>query len=281
MRRQRKAILEKCRRVAIIGLSADPRSESYVRTAKLLGVGVEVAPVFSQSPSYLGIPAYPCLENVPGPVDIVQVYPYGNVQLLDVARDAIKKGAKAFWIEEGPASPEAVEALSGAGIQVVEYESLVREYLKHFPSSEPVSRESRSHARVVDRMTRNVVTVQLNDSIRDAIEKMTRGHFRHLPVVDGEGQLAAMLSDRDVRLIRPSLAFVTSDTEALQLASMAVRQAAVFNPVTVHADVSLVAAAEILLRWEIGALPVVGAGDKLLGIITYTDILREFVATNK
>jgi acetoin utilization protein AcuB len=90
-----------------------------------------------------------------------------------------------------------------------------------------------------------------------------------------------MLSDRDVRLIRPSLAFVTSDTEALQLASMAVRQAAVFNPVTVHADVSLVAAAEILLRWEIGALPVVGAGDKLLGIITYTDILREFVATNK
>jgi CBS domain-containing protein len=267
--------------VAIIGLSADPRSESYVRTAKLLGVGMEVAPLFSQAPSYLGIPAYSRLDEVPGPVDIVQVYPYGNVQLLEVARDAIKKGAKAFWIEEGSASPEAVEALSGAGIQIVEYESLVREYLKHFPSSEPVSRASRSNARVVDRMTRNVVTAQLNDSIKDAIEKMKQGHFRHLPVVNEEGMLVAMLSDRDVRLIRPSLAFVTLETEAVQLASMSVRQAAVFNPVTVHADVSLVTAAEILLRWEIGALPVVASGDKLLGIITYTDLLREFVATNR
>jgi CBS domain-containing protein/predicted CoA-binding protein len=267
--------------VAIIGLSADPHSESYVRTAKLLGVGVEVAPVFSQAPSYLGIPAYSRLEEVPGPVDIVQVYPYGNIQLLEAAQDAIKKGAKAMWIEEGPASPEAIEALTGAGIQVVENESLVREYLKHFPSSERVPRETRSHARVIDRMTRNVVTVQLNDSIKDAIEKLKRGHFRHLPVVDEEGKLVAMLSDRDVRLIRPSLALVTSETEALQLASMSVRQAAVFNPVTVHADVSLLTAAEILLRWEIGALPVVAGGDKLLGIITYTDLLREFVAISK
>ena len=40
---------------------------------------------------------------------------------------------------------------------------------------------------------------------------------------------------------------------------------------------TLKAAAELMLRWQVGGLPVVNDLDKLVGIITYTDLLREFV----
>lgn len=131
---------------------------------------------------------------------------------------------------------------------------------------------------VKERMTRNPVTVKASDSIRDAIDKMKTGHFRHLPVIDEGGKLVGMLSDRDIRLIRPSRAFVSQEDEALQLWSTSVRQAAVLDPVTIYAEASLEQAVELMLRWEIGGLPVVSPEGKLIGIITYTDVLREFLA---
>jgi acetoin utilization protein AcuB len=127
-------------------------------------------------------------------------------------------------------------------------------------------------------MTKNPVTVKPGDTLKEALDKMKKGRFRHLPVVDEEGKLIGMISDRDIRLIRPSLAFVSSEDAAVQLWLTAVRQAAVFNPVTIPPDAPLEQAAELMLRWEVGALPVTTAGEKLVGIISYADLLREFVA---
>jgi CBS domain-containing protein len=89
--------------------------------------------------------------------------------------------------------------------------------------------------------------------------------------------LIGMLTDRDIRLIRPSLAFVSKEDAAVQLWSISVQQAAVFDPVSVKPDTSLREAAELMLRWHVGGLPVVDDHDKLTGMITYTDILREFI----
>ncbi len=86
-----------------------------------------------------------------------------------------------------------------------------------------------------------------------------------------------MLSDRDVRSFRPTLAFFDKDDARVQLCSISVEQAAVFEPVKVTPETTLKEAAELMLRWQIGGLPVVGEKDKLIGIITYTDLLREFV----
>ncbi len=106
---------------------------------------------------------------------------------------------------------------------------------------------------------------------------MERGHFRHLPVIDDRGKLIGMLSDRDIRLIRPSLAFVNKDDANVQLWSISVQQAAVFDPIKVRPGTTLKEAADLMLRWHVGGLPVVDDQDKLVGMITYTDILREFV----
>lgn len=126
-------------------------------------------------------------------------------------------------------------------------------------------------------MTRHPVTVTARDGLKEALDKMKGGHFRHLPVVNEQRELIGMLSDRDIRLIRPSLAFVSREEAAQQLWSTYVEQAAVFDPVTIRPDAPLEWAAELMLRWEIGGLPVVSDTGLLVGIITYSDLLREFV----
>jgi CBS domain-containing protein len=93
-------------------------------------------------------------------------------------------------------------------------------------------------------------------------------------VVDEHGKLIGMLTDRDVRQIKPSLAFTSKEEAAVQLWSLSVQQAAVFDPISVKPETSLKEAAELMLRWHVGGLPVVDELDKLVGMLTYTDLAR-------
>jgi len=280
LRRQRKTILENCRRVAVVGASSDPESMSFVALEKLLGLGLEIVPICPDRQSLLGLRCFPRLSDVPGKIDIVQIYPDDDIDLVKLAKDAVNKTVAAFWIENGLAAPpEVEEILSDGKIQLVEYENLLSEYIKHTPANFPAPqiRKEKKAAKVKERMTRNPATIRPEDGLQEAIWKMERGHFRHLPVVDDAGKLIGMLSDRDIRLIRPSVAFVGKDDAMVQLWSIAVQQAAVFDPIKVRYDTTLKEAAELMLRWHVGGLPVVDEGGKLIGIITYTDLLREFV----
>jgi CBS domain-containing protein len=280
VRRQRKAILAHCRRIAVIGASADPDSESYVTMEKLLGLGLEIIPVFSGRESFLGLRCYPRLRDVPGKIDIVQVYPDGRVNFVELAQEAVDKGVSTLWIEKGMAASKEVEdILSNGKVQLVEYESLETEYLKHTPmmaSAAPMRKEKKA-VKVKEKMTKNPTAVTPEEALKDAVWKMERGHFRHLPVVDNDGKLIGMLSDRDIRLIRPSLAFVGKEDAAVQLWSLAVQQAAVFDPISVKPETTLKEAADLMLRWHVGGLPVADDQNRLVGMITYTDLLREYV----
>jgi CBS domain-containing protein len=132
--------------------------------------------------------------------------------------------------------------------------------------------------KVRERMTRRPVTARLNDSLKEAMDKMAIGNFRHLPVVDERGKLVGIISDRDIRLLQPSLAFVSQEEAAVELASAAVCQGTVFDPVTIHPEALLERAASQMLRFNVSALPVVDDGEYLVGIITTTDLLRQFEA---
>ncbi|HEY6998130.1 MAG TPA: CBS domain-containing protein [Phototrophicaceae bacterium] len=281
LRRQRKAILENCRRIAVIGADPDPNSSSFVAFERLLGLGLEIIPVFADRESFLGLRCYKNLRDIPGKIDIVQVYPNGKIDCVDVARAAVDHGVSTFWIEQTAAASREVEDLLAAGhVQLVEYESLEHEYLKHVPVNVfPVTagRRDRKAAKVKERMSKNPITVKPEDGLKDAIWKMEHGHFRHLPVIDDKGKLIGMLSDRDVRLIQPSFLFNNKEDAAVQLWSIAVQQAAVFDPVRVKPETTLKEAAETMLRWHVGGLPVVDDHETAVGMITYTDILREFV----
>ena len=278
-RRQRKAILENCRRIAVVGASSDPNSSSYVSMEKLLGMGLEVIPVFPGRESLLGLRCYVHLRDIPGKLDIVQVYPDEQFDHEELAREAVVKGVHTFWLEPGLiATKEVQDILVNGRVHLVAHENLYYEYLKHAPAPTGAPpRKERKAVKVKDRMSKTPVTVKPEDGINEAIWKMERGHFRHLPVVDGAGNLIGMLSDRDLRLIRPSRAFVDRVEADVQLWSTSVQQAAVFEPVKVTAETTVKEAAELMLRWQVGGLPVVVHNDKLIGIITYTDLLREFV----
>jgi CBS domain-containing protein len=281
LRRQRKAILENCRRIAVAGVSTDPNTVSFVALETLLAKGLEIIPIFAGSESLLGLRCYPHLSDVPGKIDIVQIHPSTTVDCVELAKEAVKKQVATFWIEPGlVASPETRDILSGGKVQLVEYEELMTEYLKHNPflTGRPSSiRKDKRAARVRERMSKNPATTQPNDGLKDAMWKMEHGHFRHLPVVEGNKKLIGMLTDRDVRLIRPSLAFTSKEDAEVQLWSITVQQAAVFDPIKVTPEMTLKEAAELMLRWRVGGLPVVDEADKLVGVITYTDLLREFV----
>ena len=279
-RKQRKAILENCRRIAVIGASADSNSPIFISIEKLLGMGLEIIPVFPGRESLLGLRCFAKLSDVPGKLDIVQVYPSEGVDYEELARDAVAKNVNTFWMEPRlAASREVEDILVNGRVHLVEYENLETEYLKHLPftTTAAMPRKDRKATKVRERMSRSPATVKPGDGLNDAIWKMEHGHFRHLPVIDEHEKLIGMLTDRDVRQIRPSLAFTAKEEAAVQLWSISVQQAAVFDPISVKPETSLRQAAELMLRWHVGGLPVVDDHEKLIGIITYTDVLHEFV----
>jgi len=279
-KRQRKSILEQCRTIAAIGPSPDPQSTSYVHIEKLLGFGLTIHPVLPGCRRYLGITCYDDLVRVPGPIDIVLVFPNHDLNMLDVASQASEKEARAFWVEEGEVDTEIKLMLARAKIQVIEHQSLAPEYARHFPFAAGPGAPSRVKRRktVSERMTRRPVTIKRTEKIKDALDRMKTGHFRHLPVVDDSGGLIGIVSDRDLRLIQPSPAFASGLPVGPEISSTPVEHAAFFDPVTISPEETLEHAAETMLRWNVGALPVARNETKLAGIITYTDILREFLA---
>jgi CBS domain-containing protein len=284
LQRQKKVLLEKCRRIAVIRASENPNSASYLSIEKFLGLGLEVVPVLPGCQDYLGLPCYDRLRDIPGDVDIVQVYSGAGLDLAALARQAIGKGAKLFWIEEGRVDPEVRAILAAGGVQLVEEVSLEREYVKHFlvafADQTAAAREKRS-VTVREFMTAHPVTVKPADSLKEALEKMDHGQFRHLPVVDDDGKLVGIISDRDIRLIHPSPLFVRPEHVAGQLFMIKVRQAAILKPVSIGPAASLDQAAKLMLRWKVGALPVVDDGGVLVGIITCADFLRAFLERDK
>lgn len=111
-------------------------------------------------------------------------------------------------------------------------------------------------------MTAHPETVRPDDTLETARDKMARGSFRSLPVLDDRGNLIAMLTDRD---LRQHLGY---------LSSTRVTAAMVERPLTVHPDTPIETAAALILDKKVGGLPVVDESGSLLGIVTVTDLLR-------
>ena len=130
---------------------------------------------------------------------------------------------------------------------------------------------------VRDWMIREVITVAPDDTLATALSLTRRHRVRHLPVVLASGDLAGILSDRDIRLAMPS-PLTTADAERTDfLEQTAIAVVMSRDVITVGPDETIDEAAKLLYRHRIGALPVIGADQRMLGILTETDILHAFV----
>lgn len=118
------------RRVAVIGLTGDESTPPALATARLMSFGVTVFPIHRTEVALLGVRCYSRIASVPGPVDIVQVFPQPDTDLEQVADDAVAKKASVFWFE-GKHLPASVERrLQEASIHVVTGHSLHSAYTR-------------------------------------------------------------------------------------------------------------------------------------------------------
>jgi acetoin utilization protein AcuB len=121
-------------------------------------------------------------------------------------------------------------------------------------------------------MTKNVVTITPTDNLRRADERLMQGRFRHLPVVEGERPVG-IVSDRDIRVPL----FLNSRETALQAMEQKQIGQIMRQPVLTASPLMAVEqAAAIMHENKIGCLPVV-EGERLVGILTESDIFRIFV----
>lgn len=129
-------------------------------------------------------------------------------------------------------------------------------------------------------MTSRPITVGPQETLQGALELMAMKRIRHLPVVDAKGQLAGLVTDRDLRRAAPSPLFPTGDDTQAQLDSVTVERVMVKAPTTVAADAKLEDALRLFVDKKFGALPVLQGG-RLVGIVTPIDVMRAWLAGKK
>jgi CBS domain-containing protein len=126
---------------------------------------------------------------------------------------------------------------------------------------------------VAEAMSRDPVTVTADTSLRRATELMQSKGVHHLPVVDPNGRLVGILTDRDVKhaVFLPALAEHLG-WDQRRYKALRVREVMTWSVVTTTPDTSLAQAAAIMFQRRIGSLPVLQDG-RVVGILTETDVL--------
>ncbi|WP_437909078.1 CBS domain-containing protein [Sorangium sp. So ce327] len=124
-------------------------------------------------------------------------------------------------------------------------------------------------------MTENPRTVRVDDPIGEAVNVLQTMDFRHVPVVDEQGELVGMLSDRDLRALQSPYAEDTAGAGAApRKAGAPVSTIMSGNVVSASPDADVTELMELMLDNKIGALPVVDGEGALVGIVSYVDVFR-------
>ncbi|MEO0564459.1 MAG: CoA-binding protein [Chloroflexota bacterium] len=111
-------LLTKAKTIALVGHSANPEKDSYRVAEYLRGVGYTVIPVNPTTDEIDGRKSYPSLRNVPGEIDLVDVF-RGTRHIPGIVDDAIAVGAKAVWTQLDLEHEAAAEKAIANGIDVV------------------------------------------------------------------------------------------------------------------------------------------------------------------
>ncbi|MGD9424344.1 CoA-binding protein [Pantoea sp. NSTU24] len=113
-------VLTRTQRIALVGASDRPERPSFGVMKYLLDQGYEVIPVSPKlaGKTLLGQQAYATLAEVPGEIDIVDVFRNAEAA-WGVAQDAIAAGAKTLWLQLGVINEQAAVLAQDAGLTVI------------------------------------------------------------------------------------------------------------------------------------------------------------------
>jgi len=122
-------ILRSAKTIAVVGLSGRRFRPSYGVAEYLKEAGYRIIPVNPAETSVLGEKCYPDLDSVPEPVDIVDIFRRSEF-VPEIVEAAIRKGAKAVWMQEGVVHEDAAKRAEQAGLAVVMDRCILKEHRK-------------------------------------------------------------------------------------------------------------------------------------------------------
>src|ERR1019366_3030389 len=122
-------LLRNAKVIAVVGLSSRRSRPSYGVSEYMQSSGYRIIPVNPNETEILGEKVYPSLEDVPFPVDIVDVFRRSE-QVPAIVDAAIGLGAKGIWMQEGVFHEEAAEKARAAGLEVVMDRCILKEHRK-------------------------------------------------------------------------------------------------------------------------------------------------------
>lgn len=123
-----RALLQSVKRIAVVGLSPKADRPSHRVAAALQRFGYDIVPVRPALSEVLGQPAYARLEQVPGAIDLVDVF--RNPDEVDaIVDDCIRLRLPAIWLQDGVINPAAAERARAAGMLVVMDRCTYRDYM--------------------------------------------------------------------------------------------------------------------------------------------------------
>ena len=126
------ALLRASRTIAVVGLSHKRTRPSYGVSEYMQSAGYRIIPVNPLEKEVLGEKAYATLEEVPEPVDIVDVFRRPEF-VPGIVESAIRIGAKAIWLQEDVVHEEAAQRAREAGLIVVMDRCILKEHRRLLP----------------------------------------------------------------------------------------------------------------------------------------------------
>jgi len=128
---ERLRILERYKRIAMVGLSANPFRPSHFAAIYLTAVGYDVVPVNPREKQILGKTCYGALRDIPGPIEVVDIFREPSA-VPALVEEAIAVGAKVIWMQLGVIHEAAAERACKAGLEVVMDRCMKIEHARFF-----------------------------------------------------------------------------------------------------------------------------------------------------
>lgn len=128
-------------------------------------------------------------------------------------------------------------------------------------------------------MTTKVITIKKDTKIFEAKKLMEENKIRHLPVVEDDGTLAGIITDRDIRSAMPSIIFDDFESRPVRekVSKLTAKDIMTVNPVTLSPHYTIQDALLLIQEKKVGAFPVVDNEKKLKGILSVRDLIRAFI----
>lgn len=122
-------LLRKAKKIAVVGLSSHRLRPSYGVSQYMQSAGYRIIPVNPAESEVLGEKAYATLDEIPEPVDIVNIFRRSEF-VPDIVDAAIRIGAKCVWMQEGVIHQQAAAKARAAGLEVVMDSCILKEHRK-------------------------------------------------------------------------------------------------------------------------------------------------------